>query len=194
VAQGPPLGRSYRWIILVVMSFVSFASYYIWDCLSPLAPMLKDELGLTGAQFGLLFSAVTAANVFLVMLIVSGVLIDRIGVKVAGIIYALCCFVGAVLTALGSSPNLAAYLGPLHGWLGSAFLPEWSPELKVMLLGRAIFGVGAEAVLIVNNKVLARWFLGRELAFAYGLNLTLMRLGRWRSNGDWFRHCGYRPL
>lgn len=172
-----PLGRSYRWIILAVMSFVNFASYYIWDSLSPLAPLLKEELSLSGAHFGLLFSAVTAANVFLVMLIISGVLVDKIGVKLAGIIYAFCCFFGAVLTSLGASPNLAAYLGPLYDWLGGAFMPNWSPELKVMLLGRAIFGVGAEAILIVNNKVIARWFLGKELAFAYGLNLTIMRLG-----------------
>ena len=52
----------------------------------------------------------------------------------------------------------------------------WSAELKVMLLGRMIYGVGAESILVVNNKVLARWFKGKELAFAYGLNLTIMRL------------------
>jgi MFS family permease len=171
------IGRSYRWIILVVMSFINFASYYIWDSLSPLAPLLKEELDLSGAHFGLLFSAVTAANVFLVMLIISGVVIDKLGVKRSGIIYAFCCFFGAVLTAFGASENLASYIGPLYNWLGSAFLTDWSPELKIMLLGRAIFGVGAEAILIVNNKVLARWFLGKELAFAYGLNLTIVRLG-----------------
>ena len=53
----------------------------------------------------------------------------------------------------------------------------WSAELKVMLLGRMIYGVGAESILVVNNKVLARWFKGKELAFAYGMNLTIMRLG-----------------
>ena len=46
-----------------------------------------------------------------------------------------------------------------------------------MLLGRALYGVGAEAVLIVNNKIIARWFLGKELAFAYGLNILPLRLG-----------------
>jgi MFS family permease len=173
----PALGASYRWIILVAMSFVNFASYYIWDSLSPLAPLLKEELALSGADFGLLFSAVTAANVFLVMLIISGVIVDKIGVKFAGIIYVFCCLAGALLTAFGASANLASWLGPMYGWLDTAFLPQWSPGLKIMLLGRAIFGIGAEAILIVNNKVLARWFLGKELAFAYGLNLTIMRLG-----------------
>jgi MFS family permease len=46
-----------------------------------------------------------------------------------------------------------------------------------MLIGRTIYGVGAEAILVLANKVLARWFLGKELALAYALNLAVLRLG-----------------
>lgn len=175
--SGRPLGRSYRWIILAIMSFFSLATYYIYDSITPLGTMLKQELGLSGSDYGLLFSAYSAANVFLLMIILAGILVDKLGLKVSGILYGFVCLLGAVLTAVGASGSLPAMLGPAYDSLGDAFPSSWSTELKVMLLGRALYGVGAEAILVVNNKVLARWFLGKELAFAYGLNLTIMRLG-----------------
>ncbi len=177
-----PLKPYFRWLVLAIMSLICFAQYFIYDSITPLgslikAPLAQGGLGFSGSQYGLLFSAYAVANVFLLLLLVAGILVDKLGLKVSGIIYGFLCFLGAALTALGAMEALPQLLGPAYGWLRTAFLPEWSPELKVMLLGRAIYGVGAEAILVVNNKVLARWFKGKELAFAFGLNLTIMRLG-----------------
>ena len=167
----------FRWVVLALMSLFCFAQYYIYDSITPLASMIKSQLNYTGAEYGLLFSAYSAANVFLFMLILSGVIVDKIGIKSSGYIYALLCFLEALLTALGAMASLESIIGPVYGLLAKIPPGNWSPELKIMLLGRTIFGVGAEAVLVVNNKVLAKWFLGKELAFAYGVNLTIMRLG-----------------
>ncbi|MDD5307931.1 MAG: MFS transporter [Deltaproteobacteria bacterium] len=172
-----PLHPAYRWLVLVIMSLICFAQYYIYDSITPLGPLIKSELGFTGSEYGLLFSAYSVANVFLFMLLIAGVLVDKLGLKISGILYGFLCFLGATLTAVGSWKGLPGLLGGGYDWLRTAFLPEWSPELKIMLLGRMIYGVGAEAILVVNNKVLARWFTGKELAFAYGMNLTIMRLG-----------------
>lgn len=172
-----PLPASYRWIVLAIMSLICFAQYYIYDSITPLGTLIKSELGYSGSEYGLLFSAYSVANVFLFMLLLAGVLVDKLGLKVSGILYGFLCFLGAALTALGAWKGLPGVLGGGYEWLRTAFLPGWSPELKVMLLGRTIYGVGAEAILVVNNKVLARWFKGKELAFAYGMNLTIMRLG-----------------
>ena len=172
-----PLAPSYRWIVLAIMSLICCAQYYIYDSITPLGTLIKSELGFSGAEYGMLFSAYSVANVFLFMLLLAGVLVDKLGLKISGILYGFLCFLGAALTALGAWKGLPGLLGPGYGWLKTAFLPAWSPELKIMLLGRTIYGVGAESVLVVNNKVLARWFKGKELAFAYGMNLTIMRLG-----------------
>jgi MFS family permease len=171
------LPRSYRWVVLAIMSLICFAQYYIYDSITPLGTLIKQQLHFSGADYGLLFSFYAVANVFLLMLLFAGVVVDWLGLKVSGILYGFLCFLGAALTALGASRFLPELLGPGYHWLHVAFFPSASPELKVMLLGRMIFGVGAEAILVVNNKVLARWFKGKELAFAYGLNLTIMRLG-----------------
>ncbi|HEX2569040.1 MAG TPA: MFS transporter [Polyangia bacterium] len=169
------LSPVFRWIVLTVMSLICFAQYYIYDSITPLGTLIKSELGFSGAEYGLLFSFYAVANVFLLMVLVGGILVDRLGLKTSGILYGSLCVLGAALTALGGWQGLRGLPG--YEALRTAFVPEWSPELKVMLLGRMIYGVGAESILVVNNKVLARWFKGRELAFAYGLNLTIMRLG-----------------
>jgi MFS family permease len=185
-----PLSPAYRWIVLAIMSLICFAQYYIYDSITPLGTLIKQELGFTGAEYGLLFSFYSVGNVFFFLLLFAGVLVDKIGLKYSGILFGLLCFAGAALTALGAWKGLPGLLGPVHGWLGGSFAPgalseglrawwgkPWSAELKVMLLGRMVYGVGAESILVVNNKVLARWFKGKELALAYGLNLTIMRLG-----------------
>jgi MFS family permease len=182
ITDRAPLKPYFRWLVLAIMSLICFAQYFIYDSITPLgslikAPPAQGGLGFSGSQYGLLFSAYAVANVFLLMLLVAGVLVDKLGLKKSGILYGFLCFLGAALTALGAMESLPHLLGPAYEWLRTAFLPQWSPELKVMLLGRAIYGVGAEAILVVNNKVLARWFKGKELAFAFGLNLTIMRLG-----------------
>jgi MFS family permease len=170
----PPV---FRWLVLAVMSLICFAQYYIYDSITPLGTLLKEQLGFSGADYGLLFSFYAVANVFLLMLLVAGVLVDKLGLKVSGILYGFLCVLGAAFTALGAWKGLPGLLGGSYEWLHRAFFPDVSTELKVMLFGRMVFGVGAESILVVNNKVLARWFSGKELALAYGLNLTLMRLG-----------------
>jgi len=172
-----PLRPYFRWMVLAIMSLICFAQYYIYDSITPLGTMIKSELGYTGAEYGLLFSFYSVANVFFFMLLLGGILVDKLGLKWSGILYGFLCFLGAALTALGAWKGLPGLLGGGYDWLHTAFFPQASTELKVMLLGRMIYGVGAECILVVNNKVLARWFKGKELAFAYGLNLTIMRLG-----------------
>lgn len=143
MSETPKQQAGFRWLVLVVMSLICFAQYFIYDSITPLGTMIKQQLHFTGAEYGLLFSAYAAANVFLVMLLLAGVLVDKLGLKISGIIYGFLCFLGAFLTALGAWQGLPDLLGPLYPWLQTAFLPEWSPELKVMLLGRTIYGVGA---------------------------------------------------
>ena len=142
-ASSKPLGATYRWAVLAIMSLICFAQYYIYDSITPIGTLLKEQLHFTGAEYGLLFSAYSAANVFLLMLLVAGVLVDKLGLKISGILYGFLCFLGAALTAVGAWHGLPDLLGGGYHWLATAFLPGWSPELKVMLLGRTIYGVGA---------------------------------------------------
>ncbi len=136
-----------------MVSLIMFGSYYVYDSFSPINDNIQTEMGVDNSRFGLLFSFYALPNIFF-LLVVAGFLLDKLGVRKAGGFYAFLILLGTVITSAGA---------------GSSFV--------LMLIGRMIFGFGSEATLLVTNKVIARWFKGKELGLAFGLNITVMRLG-----------------
>lgn len=139
-----------RWVVLVLMGLVIFGSYYAYDAVSPIADFIIEGMGITKAQYGLLFSYYSLPNFIMVLL--GGILLDKIGIRKAGILYAGLCALGVGMTAAGSS-------------------------FQLMLWGRFVYGLGSESLIITMDKILSKWFRGKELAFAFGLNITIARLG-----------------
>ena len=166
---------STRWIILVLMSLVIFANYYLYDCFSTLKGVLQTDLGASSTQWGLIRNFYNVPNTFLFMALLGGVFLDRFGIRRTGFLFTLLCVLGGIVTAYAVSPT---FRGGGFGYdLMGSFLPAYSPELKMMMLGRLLFGLGAETQIVMLNKVLAKWFMGKELAFAFGLNLGFARIG-----------------
>jgi MFS family permease len=141
---------AFRWLVLVVISLAMFGNYYVYDAISPLADVLQKQLGFTDANLGLLQGIYSVPNIIMVLL--GGILIDRIGVKRATFIFGVLCFLGSLITAL-------------------------SPKLWVMASGRLVFGLGAESLIVAVTAAVAQWFRGKELSFAFGINLLIARLG-----------------
>lgn len=164
-----------RWAVLGLMSLIIFANYYLYDCFSTLKSTLQSETGATSTQWGLIRSFYNVPNTFLFMALLGGIFLDRFGIRRTGFVFTLLCALGGIVTAYGVSDAFRAG-GFGYGLMGS-FLPDYSPELKMMMLGRLLFGLGAETQIVMLNKVLAKWFMGRELALAFGLNLGIARLG-----------------
>ncbi len=148
VRTPPP--RWYRWTVLVLISFAMFGNYYIYDSISPLADILKAQLGFSDANIGLLNAIYSIPNIFMVL--IGGVIIDRIGTKRSTLLFALLCLVGAGITVTTGT-------------------------LEVMAAGRLVFGLGAESLIVAVTTAIAKWFRGKELSFAFGVNLTIARLG-----------------
>ena len=144
----PP--KAFRWAVLVLISLAMFGNYYVYDSISPLADVLKAQLGFSDANIGLLNAIYSFPNI--VMVLVGGIIIDRIGTRRATLLFGVLCFAGAVLTALSGS-------------------------LAVMAAGRLVFGLGAESLIVAVTTAIAKWFRGKELSFAFGVNLTIARLG-----------------
>jgi MFS family permease len=144
----PP--RSYRWTVLILISLAMFGNYYIYDSVSPLADLLAQQLGFTDSNIGLLNAIYSIPNVFMVL--IGGFIIDRLGTKRSTLLFAVLCLVGAGITASAG-------------------------KLEVMGAGRLVFGLGAESLIVAVTTAIAKWFKGKELSFAFGINLTLARLG-----------------
>ena len=62
----PP--KAYRWTVLVLISFAMFGNYYVYDSISPLADVLKAQLGFSDANIGLLNAIYSIPNVFMVLI------------------------------------------------------------------------------------------------------------------------------
>ena len=146
----------YRWSVLILVSLAMFGNYYIYDSIAPIADMLKSALGFSDVDIGSLYSIYSFAAVFI--LIISGPIIDRIGVKASILIFGTISSIAALVTALSS-------------------------EYYVMLAGRLMLGFGAEPLIVAITTALAKWFKGKELGFAFGINLTIARLGSFAA--DW---------
>lgn len=146
----PPPPTSYRWAVLIVISMAMFGNYYLYDTVAPIADLLKSQLNYTDEQIGLLYTVYSIAAI--VVLLIGGIVIDRIGTKKSTFIFAVICVIAGVVTAL-------------------------SPQFEVMAAGRLMLGLGAEPLIVAITTALAKWFKGKELSLAFGINLTIARLG-----------------
>ena len=164
-----------RWGILILVGFILSVNYYFYDAFSTLKDMLKAEFGFTNTDYGLFVSFYSIPNTFLLMAVIGGIILDKVGIRRTGFSFVFFMAFGAMLTAYGAS----SYYG--NGGFGyglmQSFLPKYSPELKMMLLGRFFFGLGAETSIVVVSKILVKWFRGRDLALAFGLKVGFGRLG-----------------
>lgn len=139
----------FRWVALVFLSLAMFGNYYIYDSINPLEQIFMEHLGYNATRFGWLNSSYSVAA--LLTLVLGGIIIDRIGTKQAIAIFAVLCLLGAALTAAQGN-------------------------FSVMVAGRTVLGLGAESLIVAVTAALAKWFKGKELSFAFGINLTIARL------------------
>jgi MFS family permease len=146
----PEPSRSFRWLVLIFASLTMFGNYYVYDCIAPIADLLTKQLGFSDANIGLLQAIYSIPNV--IMVLIGGYVVDRIGTRKAIFIFGTLCFLGAGVTCLS-------------GMLG------------VMATGRLIFGLGAESLIVAVTTAVAKWFRGKELSFAFGINLMISRAG-----------------
>lgn len=153
--DGPAPASAVRWSVLVCLSVALFGNYYVYDAVAPLADMLRRELGFTSAQVGALNAIYSFPNI--VMVLIGGVIVDRAGIRVSTLAFAGICLAGAILTAVSGS-------------------------FATMALGRLVFGLGAESMIVAVTAALGQWFKGRQIGLAFGLNLSIARAGSYAAD------------
>lgn len=161
-----------RWTALVILSFTMFAGYMFTEVISPLKPIMERSLGMNSADFGFITSAYGVFNVFLVMLIIVGIFLDKFGIRASTIASAITMIVGA-------SIKYAAFKGVIgdHESLISILGLQISTQVFWAGFGFAVFGVGVEYAGITVSKSVAKWFKGKEIALAMGMQVAIARLG-----------------
>lgn len=156
-----------RWGALAIVAFTMMAAYYVNDVMAPLKNMLESDLAWTSTEFGFFTGAYSFLNVFLLMLIWGGLILDRFGIRFTGKLAAILMVVGTgleyyAITALAGDESL------IFGYKTGVFVAS---------AGYSIFGVGAEVAGITVSKIIAKWFRGKEMATAMGVQVALARIG-----------------
>lgn len=156
-----------RWGALAIVAFTMMAAYYVNDVMAPLKNMLESDLAWTSTEFGFFTGAYSFLNVFLLMLIWGGLILDRFGIRFTGKLAAILMVVGTgleyyAITVLAGNESL------IFGYKTGVFVAS---------AGYSIFGVGAEVAGITVSKIIAKWFRGKEMATAMGVQVALARIG-----------------
>ena len=145
-----PSTKFFRFTLLFFVSFQLFGSYFAYDSVGAIGPMLINSLNIERSDIGSMYTVYSIAAIISVLL--GGMLIDKIGTRKSTLLFSALVTLGSIIVA-------------------------FAPELYTLYLGRFIFGAGAEALVVAQSAILARWFKGKELALSFGIALTISRLG-----------------
>ncbi len=155
--------KSACWLALAFLVVPMFASYFFDDMFSSLSHLFKNpellELGWDYEDYGFYAGGYS----FLCVcggLIVCGILLDMFGVRVVGSVFVGLMIIGAGIVTFAISSPMA---------------PRTS--LVTAYVGCMLFGLGSEIAGVAVTRSIAKWFKGRNVALAMGLQLSIARLG-----------------
>jgi MFS family permease len=162
-----------RWTALTLVALMMFFAYMFVDVMSPLQSLIENQRGWKPEAFGYYAGAEYILNVF-GFLIVAGIILDKMGIRFTGTLSASLMVVGACIKLYGISDMFQGTA--LDQWL-SSWWTVMPGSAKLAAIGFMIFGCGCEMAGITVSKTLAKWFEGKEMALAMGLEMALARVG-----------------
>ncbi len=164
-----------RWAVLLCLSLVMYASYFFDDQFTTIRHIFKNpailDLAWTSGDYGMYGGAYSLLCVW-GGLIICGMLLDKWGVRVTGTLFVLLMVGGAAVVMYGISSSFND--SGLYRLMARAFA---KPSLTMAYAGCAVFGLGSEIAGVAVTRSIAKWFRGKEMALAMGLQLALARLG-----------------
>ena len=162
-----------RWTALVLVASMMFFGYMFVDVMSPIQALMESQRGWTPDIFGTYAASEYILNVC-GFLIIAGVILDKMGVRFTGELSASMMFAGAVIKYIGITDwfQTTAFADWLNTWWVS--MPA---SAKMASLGFMLFGCGCEMAGTTVSKAIAKWFKGKEMALAMGLEMAIARVG-----------------
>ena len=163
-----------RWAALILVALMMFFAYMFVDVMSPLKSLVESNLGWNNTVFGTYAASEYFLNVFCFFLIFAGIILDKMGIRFTGILSASLMVIGAAIKYMA----ITEWFGEtaLCGWLDRWWV-ELPGNAKMACLGFMIFGCGCEMAGTTVSKSIAKWFKGKEMALAMGIEMAIARLG-----------------
>ena len=152
------------WLALACLVVPMFGSYFFDDMFSTVSQIFKNpemlQLGWNSQQFGFYAGGYSFLCVW-GGLIICGILLDKFGVRLIGSVFVGMMVVGAaIVTCAISSKGLTP-----------------NSSLTIAYIGCMLFGLGSEIAGVAVTRSIAKWFKGKNVALAMGLQLAIARIG-----------------
>lgn len=172
-----------RWGALAIISLTMFFAYMFVDVLSPVKTLVETELGWDSTVFGLYGGSEFFLNVFIGFLILAGIILDKMGVRFTALLAGSMMVIGALIKVYALSATfrnggpgydaINSFSSSIHGITG------WNlpPTALCACLGFMLFGCGTEMAGVTVSRAIVKWFKGRSMALAMGIEMAVARLG-----------------
>lgn len=163
-----------RWTALILVSLSMLAAYFFVDMIAPLQSLMEIGYSWSPANYGFFSGSEYMLNVF-GFLILSGIILDKMGIRFTGLAAGMVMVLGGLVKLYGLTEYFKS------GGFGFDFFNSFWATLpataKVASLGYAIFGIGVEMMGITVSRAIVKWFRGKELALAMGMEMATARMG-----------------
>ncbi|EGR31799.1 major facilitator superfamily protein, putative [Ichthyophthirius multifiliis] len=163
---------NWRWYALFLMCFMVLGSYMCYDFPAILNSQIQKDLKQTSTSVNILYSVYSLPNIVLPLF--GGYLLDYLGIRKGIFIFTLILLLGQFTCSIGVNKS--------------------TQDFKLLIIGRVLYGLGGEVLLvaqsiyiyflniiiIIINKgtIISKWFKHNEQSFAFGLSITIIRLGQ----------------
>lgn len=166
--------KAVRWSALMLVSLTMLAAYFFVDMIAPLQKLLEINYKWDPETYGFFSGSEYMLNV-LGFLILSGIILDKMGIRFTAMTATITMLSGGLIKLYG----LSAYFnnGGFGYELFNSFWTGMPASAKMAALGYAIFGIGVEMCGITVSKAIVKWFKGKEIALAMGMEMATARLG-----------------
>ena len=166
--------KAARWTALFLIAFSMLAAYFFVDMLAPLQQLLEVSYKWNPEVYGTFSGSEYYLNMF-GFLLISGIVLDKLGIRFTGILSTILMFAGGLLKLYALTDYFNA--GGFGFDFFNSFMPWMPASAKLASVGYAIFGIGVEMCGITASKAIVKWFKGKELALAMGMEMATARMG-----------------
>lgn len=167
--------KAARWTALILVSLTMLSAYFFVDMLAPLQSLLEVNYKWSPPEYGFFSASEYFFNVFFLMLIFSGIILDKMGIRFTGLLAASIMLLGGLIKFYGLTPYFN------EGGFGFDFFNSFwlwmKPSAKVASIGYGLFGIGVEMCGITVSRAIVKWFRGKEMALAMGMEMATARMG-----------------
>lgn len=179
--------KLWRWTALILLASAMFFAYIFVDILSPLQEFLQTQRGWDPVAYGHYAGSEPFLNVFVFFLIFAGIILDKMGVRFTAVLSGMVMVVGAGINYYAVSDffvgsSLETFFTntlnlPQTWWNVTPFYAGIPASAKLSAIGFMIFGCGAEMAGITVSRGIVKWFKGKEMALAMGIEMAIARVG-----------------